>query len=86
MDPDSLFASRSVREHYVRGAIGVPLLVAAFALIPSIGPLALLLAPLGVVVLRGCPTCWLLGLAQTRALQERRACADGRCPAPSARG
>lgn len=79
MDPDTTFASRSVREHWLRGAVGIPLLVASFALIPALGPTTLLLAPVAVVLLRGCPTCWALGLGQTRALVERRACADGAC-------
>lgn len=79
VDPDTTFASASVREHYVRGAVGIPLLVAAFALIPVWGPLTLLLAPVAVVLLRGCPTCWALGLGQTRALVARQGCADGSC-------
>lgn len=68
MDADTTFASRSVREHLVRGALGLPLLVAAFALIPLTGPVVLLLAVPAVVLLRGCPTCWALGLVQTRAV------------------
>lgn len=79
-DPDVLFASRSVPVHLVRGALGLPLLVAAFALVPAYGPLTLLLVVPAVVLLRGCPTCWLLGLAQTRtAVEARRDCASGRC-------
>jgi hypothetical protein len=42
--------------------------VAAFALIPAVGPVALLLAPVAVFFLRGCPTCWALGLVQTQAV------------------
>ncbi len=68
MDADTTFASRSVAEHLVRGSIGLPLLLAAFALIPVTGPVALLLAIPAVVLLRGCPTCWALGLVQTRAV------------------
>lgn len=67
MDADTTFASRSVPEHLLRGAVGLPLLVAAFALVPALGPLMLLLAVPAVVLLRGCPTCWALGLSQTRA-------------------
>ncbi|MEO5709540.1 MAG: hypothetical protein ABIQ59_06945 [Nocardioidaceae bacterium] len=73
MDPDTMFASRSVREHVVRGILGIGLLVAAFALIPSVGAVTLLLAVPAVVLLRGCPTCWALGLAQTRAAVDRDA-------------
>lgn len=67
---DTLFASRSVPRHLVRGALGLPLLVAAFVLVPRWGPLALLLAVPAVVLLRGCPTCWALGLAQTCAVRD----------------
>lgn len=68
--PDTMFASRSVGAHLVRGALGLPLMVAAFALIPWWGPLALLLVVPAAVLLRGCPTCWALGLAQTCAIES----------------
>lgn len=73
MDSDTTFASRSVREHVVRGILGIGLLLAAFVLIPSVGGISLALAVPAVVLLRGCPTCWVLGLAQTRAAVEREA-------------
>ena len=66
-DLDLLFASRSITEHLVRGAVGLPLLVAAFVLVAWWGPLALLLAVPAVVLLRGCPGCWAMGLSQTCA-------------------
>ena len=68
MDADTTFASRSVPEHLLRGAIGLPLLLAAFVLIPVTGPVALVLGVPAVLLLRGCPTCWALGLVQTRAV------------------
>ncbi|GAB3015841.1 hypothetical protein GCM10011376_05210 [Nocardioides flavus (ex Wang et al. 2016)] len=71
-DLDTLFASRSVPEHLVRGAVGLPLLVAAFVLVPSWGPLAMLLAVPAVVFLRGCPGCWAIGLSQTCELRDAR--------------
>lgn len=71
------FASRTVTRHIVRGVIGLSLLIAAFALIPLVGALSLLLALPAVVALRGCPTCWLLGLSET--LANRRPCPDGAC-------
>ena len=70
---DTMFASSSVPVHLLRGALGLPLLVAAFVLIGPVGPWTLLLAVPAVLLLRGCPTCWLLGLAQTRASRGRRA-------------
>ena len=69
-DLDTLFASRSVPEHLVRGGIGLPVLVATVVLVPWWGPLALLLAVPAVVLLRGCPGCWAMGLAQTCALRD----------------
>lgn len=73
---EAMFASRSVPRHLVRGALGLPMMVAAFVLVPWLGPLALLLVVPAAVLLRGCPTCWALGLVQTRAL----------CPLPSEGG
>ncbi|MGW7459282.1 hypothetical protein [Streptomyces sp. NPDC054797] len=74
------FASASVPRHLVRGAIGFGALIAAFALMPTTGPASLLLAPIGVLALRGCPTCWTIGLVQTLSRGRlRRACTDGRC-------
>lgn len=66
-DPDTLFASRSVPRHLVRGAVGLPMMLAAFVLIAWVGPWSLLLLVPSAVLLRGCPTCWALGLVQTRA-------------------
>lgn len=73
-------AGASVAHHLARGAIGFGLLGSAVALIPSIGPAALLLAPGGMVALRGCPTCWVVGLIETiSAGRLQRACTDTGC-------
>ncbi|MGW0664829.1 hypothetical protein [Streptodolium elevatio] len=78
--PATNFASRSVPRHLARGVIGVGLIVGAIALVPVAGPVALLAAPPALVAFRGCPTCWLIGLAQTisRGRLERQ-CDDGVC-------
>ncbi|MFI6977429.1 hypothetical protein ACIBSV_02445 [Embleya sp. NPDC050154] len=79
-------ARDSVARHLVRGAVGLGALVGAFALIPVVGPAALLLAPVGLVVLRGCPTCWLVGLIQAiSAGRLERRCTEGRCELQVAR-
>ncbi|MFI6874039.1 hypothetical protein ACIBL6_11420 [Streptomyces sp. NPDC050400] len=74
------FASRSVARHLARGAVGFGLIVGAVGLVPVLGPATLLAAPPALIAFRGCPTCWLIGLAQTvsRGRLERR-CADGVC-------
>ncbi|MEU3724196.1 hypothetical protein [Streptomyces sp. NPDC031705] len=74
------FASKSVPRHLARGAIGFGLLIGSIALVPVAGPATLLAAPLALIAFRGCPTCWMAGLAQTisRGRLERR-CTDGVC-------
>ncbi len=74
------FASRSVPRHLARGAIGFGLIIGSVGLVPVAGPATLLAAPLALVAFRGCPTCWMVGLAQTvsRGRLERQ-CVDGVC-------
>ena len=72
-------ASGSVPRHLVRGLIGLVALVAAFAGLAVAGPAALLLLPVAGIAWRGCPTCWAIGLIETRRLS----CPDGSCAAKS---
>ncbi|MEU9379352.1 hypothetical protein AB0D94_37135 [Streptomyces sp. NPDC048255] len=78
--PGMGFASKSVPRHLARGAIGFGLIIGSIALVPVAGPASLLAAPLALIAFRGCPTCWMVGLAQTvsRGRLERR-CTDGVC-------
>ncbi|MGW5676982.1 hypothetical protein ACWEV4_18205 [Streptomyces sp. NPDC003860] len=81
------FASASVPRHLGRGALGFGSLAASVLLIPLTGPVSLLLAPVGLLALRGCPLCWTVGLAQTLSRGRlRRSCEDGRCELTVARG
>lgn len=64
---DTLFASGSLREHWIRGALGLVLAVAGFALIGVLGPVSLLLVLGAGIAWRGCVSCWALGLSQTKA-------------------
>ncbi|PXX63977.1 hypothetical protein DFR70_105159 [Nocardia tenerifensis] len=74
------FASSSLSRHLARGVAGFGALIGAFALLPWAGPVSLLLAPVGFVALRGCPTCWAIGLLQTISRGRlRRSCEDGQC-------
>ena len=66
----SPFASSSVRAHLARGLIGLLALVGAVAGTAAGVPAALALLVVAVVAWRGCPTCWAVGLGETR-----RACA-----------
>jgi hypothetical protein len=92
----NVLASKSVARHLGRGALGFGLIGAAICLTTSVGPAALLLTPLGLFALRGCPTCWILGLVQTVSagqlernctgtdctLQHKQLTTDNSCPQP----
>ena len=67
-----LFASHSVKAHYLRGAIGLVALVAAIVGAAVLSSAALVLLVVTVAAWRGCPTCWAVGLVQTRACEARR--------------
>lgn len=73
----SMFASRTVAEHLLRGVLGLALVVVALAQAGD-HPAALLLALPAVVLWRGCPTCWALGLAATLS-RGRVGCTGGTC-------
>ncbi len=76
----SAFASASLARHLGRGVIGFGLLSAALCLAPSLGPLALALAIPGVLVMRGCPMCWTVGLIETiSAGRLKPSCAEDGC-------
>jgi hypothetical protein len=73
-------ARASVACHLVRGAVGFGLIGSGFVLAASYGPAVLLLTIPGMVVLRGCPTCWLAGLIEiVSAGRLERSCSDGDC-------
>jgi hypothetical protein len=79
-----MFASKSIAEHLARGVVGIGAVVAAVLLAPTHPILALLAVPIALIALRGCPTCWTIGLLQTVAAyvagkQTTRACTDGSC-------
>jgi hypothetical protein len=76
----SPLASGSVPRHLARGAVGCALIGGALALLSVAGPVALALVPLGLFALRGCPTCWAVGLMQTiSAGRFERDCNEGVC-------
>jgi hypothetical protein len=74
------FASKSIFAHLARGAVGFGALVGSVVLIPAVGPLSLSLLPVALIALRGCPTCWAIGLIQTLSKGRlQRSCEDGQC-------
>ncbi|WP_030671469.1 hypothetical protein [Streptomyces sp. NRRL B-1347] len=80
------FASTSLPRHLARGTLGFGALAGAVLLIPAIGLASLLLAPLGLLALRGCPLCWTIGLLHTISNGRlQRSCVDGHCELSTAR-
>lgn len=74
------YASKSLPVHLARGFAGFGLIATSIALAPVVGWISLLALPLGVLALRGCPTCWAIGLAQTLSRGRlERTCEDGVC-------
>ncbi|MGP4096002.1 hypothetical protein [Nonomuraea sp. KM90] len=87
MAEDRGFASASLPRHLLRGAAGFGALIGSVALLPALGPVSLMLVPAGLLALRGCPTCWAIGLVQTISRGRlRRRCVDGRCELTRAPG
>ena len=77
---ETSYASRSMTRHLARGVVGFGTLAASVVLVPWAGLFSLLLAPLGLLALRGCPTCWAIGLVQTMSRGRwERSCGDGSC-------
>ena len=76
----SPFASKSLSSHLVRGIVGFGLLGSGLVLSALVGPVGLVLAPFGLIALRGCPGCWVVGLVATLSNgRSRRVCVDGTC-------
>jgi len=68
-----MFASKTVPLHLLRGVGGFTAFGLALFTAPWGWPPFLLL-PLGLVLLRGCPMCWLVGLFETIGLRTQMAC------------
>jgi hypothetical protein len=63
--PGSLFATRTLSGHLLRGAAALALLAMAIGQQVSHPVLSLVAGLLALVLLRGCPICWLIGLIET---------------------
>lgn len=68
----SPLASGSVREHLLRGAVGLTAAILAIVLVAVVGPISLVLLLVTVFAWRGCPTCWTVGLLGTLADNHAR--------------
>jgi hypothetical protein len=79
-----MFASPNVATHLLRGVVGLGGLATAVSLSTAHPFLSFALLPPALLALRGCPTCWTIGLIQTvaarcRGLPVTTVCKDGGC-------
>lgn len=79
-----MFASAGILEHLTRGLIGLGAFWVTSAWSEAHPWLPFITLPLALLALRGCPMCWLVGLAETlvakvRGRQVERTCIDGSC-------
>src|SRR6185295_20073005 len=84
-----MFASKTISGHLARGALGVGTLAFALSAAAAHPWLPLAALPIALVALRGCPTCWTVGLVQTvvaklRGKSTEGLCLDGSCALPFA--
>lgn len=64
------FGNRTVALHLLRGLLGFAALWGA--LFAGLGMAGIVLLPVALVLMKGCPTCWAIGLVETVARRVRR--------------
>jgi hypothetical protein len=62
-----MFASRTLIEHILRGAVGIGALWLAVTIAATDPWSSLVLGALVLLAFRGCPICWTIGLFETFA-------------------
>ena len=72
------FGNRNVLVHLAKGIGGLGALWAALATMNSTLWPSLVLLPLSLYLLRGCPVCWTIGLFETIAMRFHQRFADER--------
>lgn len=66
------FGNKSITIHLIRGVLGLGALYAALSALPTTPWLSVILVPVALFMLKGCPTCWTLGLVETVAMAIHR--------------
>jgi hypothetical protein len=66
------FASKTLSEHFVRGAVGFGGLATALSIMAPHPWLAILIMPIAIWMFRGCPICWTTGLIEMIAMRLLR--------------
>ena len=77
--PLTPFASRTLLEHILRGAAAAGLIAVAITNAAESSLVSGAAVLVAVVLLRGCPMCWMVGFVETLLRTRRASCAcDGR--------
>jgi len=66
------FGSKTIRLHLLRGFLGFLALYLLVSLLDRTIWLSLLLIPIVLYLLKGCPMCWTIGLVETIVTSVRR--------------
>jgi hypothetical protein len=61
----SLFASKTLTHHLLRGGVAAGLIALAIETNPDLPLLAGIAGIAAIIALRGCPMCWTVGLFET---------------------
>jgi len=61
----SPFASKTLAHHLLRGGAAAGLIALAIEINHELPLLAVVAGIAAIVAMRGCPTCWLIGLCET---------------------
>ncbi|HYW74837.1 MAG TPA: hypothetical protein VE961_27675 [Pyrinomonadaceae bacterium] len=67
-----IFGNRTIPRHLLRGALGLTALYIAASTFHGTTWRALLFLALALILLKGCPMCWTLGLIETIAMAVHR--------------
>lgn len=68
----TMFASATLTEHLVRGIAAALLLYLAVSFVDRSVAAAIVFSGVALVLLRGCPMCWAVGLAEMLGARRRR--------------
>ena len=76
-----VFGNRTLAIHLARGLVGIGAMAASILTMDRHWWPSLVLLPVAVWMLKGCPVCWLVGLFETLAHAVLRRSEDAQMPA-----
>jgi hypothetical protein len=78
-----MLGDRPLLRHLLQGGLGLASLVLAFVLVGHATAWSVLPAVVGLALLRGCPTCWAIGLVELLGRRSTaKVCSEDGCSLP----